>query len=346
MAITGFIPPVERRIEPGGFVPVSSSTDVPLTFQAKQLMAQAVASNETRVAGELAWPNFFVVGAQKCGTTSLYAHLKRHPQVFVPALKEPDYFAALPPASGMLFPTLRCRTLDDYQAMYRGAGRFAAIGDLSPTYLWDEVSAGRIHEACPQARIIIMLRDPVVRAHSAYLMNLGRDYDRNPTFRQALEKEQTRDKSSWYTAWQYVEAGLYAAQVRRYVETFGREQVLVLLFDDLKENPRKLFAQVAAHIGVDPEGFGTADLSAAHNTYKMPRFMTAYRIAGALGLRSWLLPPPVRAWFHRFPLLFDRTKPPLDDQSRQYLQKIYDPDVAELEKLLGRTFPELRKSWV
>jgi hypothetical protein len=294
------------------------------------------------------WPTFFIVGAQKCGTTSLYKHLKKHPEVFLPEVKEPAFFVTRPqPGEPRLFPE-GCTTLEEYSQLYLGAEKFAAIGDASPHYLCDEGSPRRIHDACPQARIIIMLRDPVIRAHSAYLMNRGRDYDSAPTFRQALERDEERDKTSWYTSWQYVQAGMYHAQVSRYLDAFSSAQVLILLFDDLRRDPNELLSRIARHIGINPAPFGASDLSEPYNYFKMPRFRTAYRIARTpLGrkIRQKLFPESVQQWLRRSSLLYGDRKPPLDDESRQYLQTIYDPDVARLEGLLGRELPELRTSW-
>ena len=291
------------------------------------------------------WPNFYVVGAQKCGTTSLYQHLKKHPQVFLPEVKEPAYFSdPPPPGAKLLYPDSRV-TIDYYQGLYRDARGFEAIGDTSPHYLRDADSARRIHEVCPGAKIIVMLRDPVVRAHSAYLMNLLRDFDSAPTFGQALQRDKERNKGSWFTAWQYVEAGLYSSQVRRYLDKFGKDQVLVLMFEDLAVRSQELFAQVASHLGVDPGLIDVTSVSEPHNYYRMPRFKTAYRIAGALGLRSKLTSPSFRRLLNRSGLLFKTEKPPLDAESRKYLQEIYGPDIAQLEELLGRKLPELRKSW-
>ena len=239
--------------------------------------------------------------------------------------------------------------MEEYQQLYRRARGFAAIGDLSPIYLWEENAAKRIYKVSPTAKIIIMLRDPVVRAHSYYLMHLRIGGESALSFKEALRRDSTRNKSSWFTSWQYVEAGLYSAQVRRYLDVFGRDQVLIRLFDDLAKDPEGLFAGIARHIGVDPTLFGGADLSEAYNTFKAPRFALAYRIARSAPvkkLRQKVMPRSAQKWLKSSPFLYRTKKPPLDDESRQLLQKTYDPDISCLEEMLGRKLPELRKSWV
>lgn len=299
--------------------------------------------------GENNWPTFFVVGGQKCGTTSVYEHLRRHPEVFLPQMKEPAFFAAQPAAGETRIVPGGYASFEEYRNLYLGAKGFAAIGDASPHYLCDEESARRIHEVSPQAKIIIMLRDPVIRAHSAYLMNLGRQFDSAVTFRQALEWERGRNHGSWFTSWRYVEAGLYHDQVRRYLDMFGDQQVLILLFDDLQRSPVETFSRITRHIGVSSLALSGAELSRPYNTFRMPRFMSAFRLARKPALRRIrhaILPERMQRWLRNHPLLYGKTRPALDDESRRYLQGIYDPDISRLEDLLGRKIPELRKSWV
>jgi len=292
-------------------------------------------------------PNFFVVGAQKCGTTSLFEQLRKHSQVFIPEIKEPEFFATPPPPGqrGKILQWRACRTVEEYRHVYRDAGKFAAVGDLSPGYLWDPRAPGSIRETCPEAKIVIMLRDPVMRAHSAYLMNYGRGRDTSPNFGEALRRDAVRDKSHYCGSYFYVEYGLYAEPVARYFDVFGRDRVLVLLFDELAADPQALFTRLAYHIGIDPQEFHSLELSEVHNAYRMPRFMKAFRIAGALGLRTKLIPRSMRNRLHDTFLFERQRKPPLDEKSRQYLQEIYEPDVSRLENILGRSLPELRRSW-
>jgi len=296
----------------------------------------------------LVWPNFFIVGAVKCGTTSLYKHLKSHPHVFLPDVKEPGYFAeVLKPVPKELV-ALHCPgDLVGYQRLFEGALDYSAIGDASPSYLVDEGASRRIYEASPKARIIVMLRDPVERAYSHYLLKVQEGVERRP-FLEALQKEYSRKQKGWWTSQWYVEMGMYSAQVRRYLELFGREQVAVFLFDDLKRDPEGLFSHVARHIGVDPNLVEKIEVQKVHNPYKVPRSRTFFRLASLLSprVRHALLPASVRWRLYNSKLLFNMEKPPQGDDSKLFLQAIYEPEVSKLEELLGRKMPELRKSWV
>jgi hypothetical protein len=287
---------------------------------------------------ETIWPSFFVVGPPKAGTTSLYTHLKKHPQVFLPEVKEPNFFA-----------TGHTMTQEEYRRLYRKAAGYTAVGDMSPYYLWDENSPRYIHEAVPGARIIAILRDPVARAFSHYLMYVRKGADPEPSFEKALRRLDNQADKLWDYSNEYVGLGMYCGQVQRYLDVFGANQVLVMLFEDLIHNPQEFSARIAKHIGVDPGPLAQEDLGEARTAFRTPRFGNLYsmvRDSRAKQVLMRYLPERVQNWLRESPVLYGQgNRPVLDDASRKLLQGIYDPDIGRLEKLLGRNLPELRKSW-
>lgn len=297
--------------------------------------------------GSLVLPNFFVVGAVKSGTTSIYAQLKKHPQVFLPEMKEPHFFSSrLPPPDNSEEHCIG--NLDAYKRLYQGAARFIAIGDMSPSYLWDDTSPERIHEACPEAKIVISLRDPVARAYAQYWMDVLMGF-RTLSFEEELKRDISNKDKGYWTTRLYVELGLYCDQVRRYFDTFGRHRVLVVLFETLTTAPQEFFTQITNHLGLDPIQWAEEDLGVAHNAFRLPRFPRAYRILSsplARELRHKLLPVSLRRWLQRNTILYETKKPPMNPETRRFLQDAFEPDVSQLEDLLGRKLPELRKSWV
>lgn len=285
------------------------------------------------------WPNFFVVGAQKGGTTSLYWHLRRHPEVFLPSQKELRIFQPEHPDA---------HSPDSYRTLYAEAKGYKAIGEVTPYYLVDLAVPGRIREVSPAAKIVILLRDPVERAYAHYLnvkeVNIGTGY-REPSrsFAEALrsyDKTSSEERRNLVT--DYLEQGEYSAGVQRYLETFGSDKVLILLFDDLAKDTTGLFVRVAQHIGVNPDVFSKLDVSENRHPYRIPKF-AGIRWGQRLGLPE-LLPHSLKVAMR--PIFFKMKKPPLDDESRRQLQEFYEPDIARLEELLGRKLPELRKSWI
>ncbi len=283
------------------------------------------------------WPNFYVVGAAKAGSTSIHEHLSRHPDVFIPTHKEARFFQPEHPHAW---------SLERFKALYADAKGYKAIGSVTPFYLSDPLVPARIREVCPGAKIIIVLRDPVERAYAFYFSGyLYSDREPAQSFREALQRYKDKSKNGWEgwdPARDYVEDGLYHSHVSRYLDTFGSEQVLVLLFDDLKKDPNQFLMRIAEHIGVDPGFFKGLDVSEIPNPYHVPK-SPAVSWGLRLGVHR-LLPRSVTRAMR--PIFFNMKKPPLDDESRLWLQQLYDPEITRLEKLLGRQLPELRKSWI
>jgi hypothetical protein len=202
-------------------------------------------------------PNFFIVGAARAGTTSLYRVLQQHPDVFMPENKEPGFFSP-PPPGWEAFSKPASRELDAYLGLFAGAGARPAIGEASVMYLTAPESARRIHQFNPDARIIIVLRQPADRAYSLYRYMCMRGLEAEPTFERALADEERRlarclavASAPWLHAGCYFDSGLYAAQVARYLEVFPREQVQIVVFDDFKKDPAGTARGVMRFLGLD-----------------------------------------------------------------------------------------------
>ena len=312
------------------------------------MQAQVLDSNTFTAENGYVWPNFYIVGGMKCGTTSMYAHLKAHPEVFLPDVKEPHFFADIKrpgrSSSRSPFPN----DLEAYQALFRQSRGFKAVGDASPSYLSDENAPELIQSVAPHAKIIIMLRDPVERAFSHYLMPMMRATEPRPFF-EAVKQDYALTTKGWNVSRMYVDLGLYYRPVRRYIEAFGRDRVLVVLFQDLAKKTDEVLSQVTSLLDIDPAGFAKTDTSEAHNPYKEVRFQRVYRLASSFvnsDMRQ-RLPGPVRKWLSGSRLLYrGGAKPKLSIEASRYLQAIYEPDILQLEEYLGRQLPELRRSWL
>ena len=280
----------------------------------------------TRGNEPLIWPNFYIVGAPKCGTSSVWAYLRGHPEVFFPPIKEPHFFTA--PA----------QSLERYQSLYRKAAGYKAIGDASTSYLWQASASGRIREVSPEARILILLRDPVERAYSHYDMAVRTGKERLP-FAEAVDCDRS----------ELIAPGMYHEHVLRFFETFGRERVGVYLMEDLKKDSPGVMAAICRHIGVDPALMDSKELARRHNEGLLPRVGWLYKAARrvlSLKVRQRIFSPAMRIWLRSSPLLYRRCTPPRDAAMTRRLQSIFEPDVRQLEELLGRKLPELRRSWI
>ena len=195
-------------------------------------------------------PDFFVVGHPKSGTTALYEMLRSHPEVFMPLLKEPLFFTLgeLNPALGGKRP--HPQTLDEYLALFEPAMEGQIKGEASASYLRSRRAAARIAELQPDARIIAILREPASFLRSLHLERLKDQVETEKDLRKAIEREERiadRQPLLWYSR-DRVE---YTAQLRRYHDVFGREQVLVLIYDDFRADNDATLRRVLGFLDVD-----------------------------------------------------------------------------------------------
>ena len=232
----------------------------------------------------MALPNFFIVGAAKAGTTSLYTYLSSHPQIFMSANKEPRFFSlpeGQPPdfrGPGDVEISHRGSITDfaEYKALFDDAGDAVAIGESSVTYLWNQSAAKRIHKAVPHARIIIVLRNPVERAWSAYLHKLREDVEPCASFAEAIAEEVASRRSDWAPLWHYREMGFYHDHVKRYLELFGQEQVRIFLFEDLKSSPLLMIRSIFEFLEVDADF--RPNIRTRHNITGVPRSRMLHKL--------------------------------------------------------------------
>ncbi len=297
-------------------------------------------------------PNFFIVGAPRCGTTSLFDTMSRHPDVFCCPVKEPNHFAIdrntnphviasavrrgvllTEGAAGMaVLP--RVATTPDYEtylSLFNGWTGQHAVGEASTFYLMSEVAPAEIARRRPDARIIVVLRQPVERAQSEYLMHaqLGRTMGSLDSIDAVLPNP--ADGEGAIKSRTIIETSLYAPQIERYLHAFAREQMLFLRFEDVVHNPSDVLRRVYQHIGVDPDFSVETNLSHQNQTRSV-RFPALNRLLFRSGLRDVILhglPSPVRKLLaKRYYGTGARTRPtlPLD---------LFRTDIAKTERLTG-----------
>ena len=275
------------------------------------------------------WPNFFIVGAPKAGTTSLYQYLNAVPGVYMSPMKEPRYFTTIVPVETSAVPPVRDKA--EYLRLFQGVKDEVAIGEASVAYLRDPETPKRIHDVVPGARIIILLRDPVERAFSNYLMHVREGWQ-TVSFQEALQKGLYRDS--------YLEEGFYAEQIKRYLDTFGPERVKILIFEEFIQDTKRAVSDVLRFLDVDSEPPDSA--GEAHNAFAMPRSRWAYRIFGSRVARRAarkLLPTPLRILVKGRVLLKKVSKPAMPQEARKFLEDFYRDDVGKLEEFFGRRLP-------
>jgi len=241
-------------------------------------------------------PNFLILGAQKAGTTALFSYLRAHPQITGPPWKEISYFD---------------RHYARGTRWYRGQfplRRRPLVGEASPSYVFHPLAPARVASLVPNARLIVLVRNPVDRAYSHYQHEVA--LGREPlSFEDALEREDERlrgeaermlaDPSYFSREWwdhTYVARGRYAEQLERWLQLFPRERLLVVPTDDLAAEPAKTYARVLDFLGASP-----------HTLESYPR-------------------------------VFERSYEPMPPETRARLADYYAEPNARLYELLGRNF--------
>lgn len=277
-------------------------------------------------------PNFFIVGAPRCGTTSLAENLSRHPEVFLPEVKEPFYFVK----------GVRFNDYAEYLALFDKAGGAKAIGDASTGYLFDRNAPREIKKLYPDARIIIMLRNPVDMSfsHWRYVRISG---DEKMGFEESISDEQRAYRHTeefkksvyWHGFFLHLDKALYHDQVKRYFDVFGPERVKVYIFEDFIRDQAASYRDIYSFLGVDPvfrqefkksnEG-GEIRFSALQNIihHRHPFLKRIVPIKFRIKARKTLRLLNTR-----------KGKSEMNPQTRARLQEFFRPDIEKLESLLG-----------
>jgi Sulfotransferase family len=203
-------------------------------------------------------PDFFVAGHPKSGTTALYEMLRRHPQIYMPELKEPQFFASdLRSRADGPAATLP-QTLEAYLALFADADPQQRAGEASPLYLMSRTAARLIADVQPEAHIIVILREPASFVRSLHMQFLQNHVESEKDLRKAIAKEDLtmpgRHLSRKVAAplpLRYTDRVRYVEQLNRYGEVFAQEQMLVLIYDDFRRDNEATVRRVLRFLDVD-----------------------------------------------------------------------------------------------
>jgi hypothetical protein len=289
-------------------------------------------------------PDFFVVGAGRCGTTALYEYLRAHKRVFMPAVKEPRFFADDMP--GLMN---RTASLLEYLGLFRGARpEHLAVGEASPQYLYSSTAIGNIRGFNPDARLIVMLRNPVDMAISAHAECVYWCVEDEPDFEKAWRLQPLRRRGlrvpktcSQLTVLLWEDMARLGAQVERLLGVFPRGQVKFILFEDFVADTRAVYEEVLAFLGVPSDGrklFPRAN-ERRRNRIRWLGRMLLNPPRGLVPLRRAALRTPVlrSAWSLVQRLNTARFEPrPLRPEFRRELVEEFRDDVDLLAGLIGR----------
>lgn len=214
------------------------------------------------------YPDFLILGAARSATTSLHYYLDQHPGITMSMTKEPNFFAfdhdreppapLIDPASTIV--TKSVVAPDAYRRLFDGAGPDDVLGEASPLYLYVRETPTQIRRFVPEPRLVAIVRHPVERAYSHW-MHIRRDRPEGMLegFRAACEAEMaTGGAYSPYAGGSHIlRMGLYAEQLDRYVDAFGRDALLVLPYEQVTGAPQEALTAICRHVGVADHDFDT-----------------------------------------------------------------------------------------
>jgi hypothetical protein len=285
------------------------------------------------------FPNFLIIGANKGGTSSFYVYLSQHPEIFMSAIKEPMFFLfndserkKNKPVESKEPDWKHWKSVSDpeeYRAMFETPPGIKAAGEASTAYLANPACAQRIYDFNPRMKIIAILRNPVSRAFSNYLMYVRLGHEPK-SFKACVDEERNGKRDYLPQGRHYLELGYYSDALSTYISRFGKENVKVYLIEELKEKPLWLFRDAFEFLGVDPSF--TPDVSEKfnvnENVTRQNSFMKLMTRVVSHRHISKIIPGGMKKFFNR--------ELKLDDKLRSELRELYRDDIIKLQALTGK----------
>lgn len=288
-------------------------------------------------------PDFLIVGAQKCGTSTLFDWLCAHPAVSRPHFKELQFFNderqwSKGPAA--------------YRKWFARTPRRLLVGEATPEYMLYLESVERMAQTVPDARLIAILREPIARAYSQYRMNLHLRWESRSFDRAVLEELEAGDvepslermRSTGSPEYNYLARGHYLPQLDRLCRYYPRDRLLVLLLDDLVEDPAGSFASVCRFLQISPSEQPPAVGEARNTSAELSRFNpSALRFRLLYRFRLWrVLPRPISEWMERSGGSELVPAEPPTAETVEALRDHFEPRNDALARWLGRDLSQWR----
>jgi Sulfotransferase domain len=307
-------------------------------------------------------PTFLVAGGARCGTTGLVEGLREHPDVALTSPKEPHYFAFHRTGAAFTAPgdehtinRVSVTDLDRYLALYPSAKPdgtpYTALGEGSvSTLYYPEESIPEILRVNPAMRIVVLLREPVERAHSAYGYMRARGLEPEDDFLTAVHLEEERKAAGWHHIWHYTGMSRYADSLAAFAEAFPREQLGVWFYDDLNRDYASTVAEVLTHIGVPATAADIAEVPRV-NVSGQPRSQAFHELIKRATGNATVRTAVKRVTSYRFREAVRRRALRSDDLppgAREELEPLFADDLARLRALLPSLLPPGRElpGWV
>lgn len=298
-----------------------------------------------------------VIGAVKAGTTSLHSYLQQHSGIYLSPIKETNFFSqndmtpenfrkdyshdvALDIEKYLSANHLSYRHIahidntEHYQSLYREASEKMLTGEVCNSYLICPSAAAQLYQHQPKVKIVAVLRNPVDRVFSQYLMNLKEGKTLEKDFLKELESDLQTEPKGWGVSHQYHELGLYQEQLSRYFQLFRPEQIKVAFFEDLKQNPTQFLEEIFGFLGLPMEPIDTTQKLNASGKARFEKLNYVLTQTGVIRSLKTLMPRSARQRLAKV-VYTQKGLPTISDEARAYLVEYYRDDAGRLEKLLN-----------
>jgi len=293
-------------------------------------------------------PNFLIVGAAKAGTTSIYKYINNHPQIFMSKVKEPCFmvYADEEPTFTKGRSDFFVNKYEDYINLFKGTDNYKIYGEASTPYLYFyNQTITNLKKYIPEyrkIRILIVLRNPIDRAFSQFMMN-KRDMTEDLSFEEAIDKEDERKRLNYHFDYFYVDRGLYYEQVKAFLKNF--EHVKVLLYEDLQENAEDVVKGIYSFLeleeGINDKEYVKYNVSGSPKIKLVNRFLQEK--SKIKDIMKKILPQEVRTNLRHLIYRYNLKKDVMSKKTRERLKETYRNDVELLSELIRRDLSDWLK---
>jgi hypothetical protein len=300
-------------------------------------------------------PDFLLVGAAKSATSSLFSYLDQHPQIVMASVKESWFFSFYKNRPHYASPGILSNIvseLDPYLRLYNGAQASQILGDACPSYLYTYEDTIRnirqlySEEALAKLKIVISLREPVSRAYSQFY-TFKRKVQEPLAFAQAIQKDRVKQRmqDNWNIFYDYPGFGMYSKQVEAFQQAFGKERVLVFLYEDIQADIHAVCRSIYSFLGIDPDF--VVDDRLKHNSFAGEASIK-WIVAGLFSKNKYkrmisaLIPKPLRMLLLYIILVPLVKRKPMDENTLKQFSDYFKQDIVKLEELIGRDLSSWR----
>ena len=282
-------------------------------------------------------PNFLIVGGSKCGTTNLSYHLMEHEKVFMPDLNEPYYFCRLDVPTNFKRESMITEK-SRYIELFKNAKEGDRVGEATSAYLHCPNAPNDIKNQFPNSKIIILVRDPIERAHSAYFSYQFMHSDKR-SFSEMINEHENKIKNNEFYLYSILDPGFYSKHIKRYQDVFNENNVKIIIFEDYVNNTKKTVESVLEFLNLDKKIEFKEQKKGA---YRVPKNKISSKFLENKKFRSVatrIIPTVSRQKFGDKFLLEQTSKPKMINEDHERLKQIYKNEVINLEKLLNLKLP-------